>query len=36
MIFFHGLCVLGCPSAICSLKTFSKCDGAERKTEIRP
>lgn len=33
MIFFQGLCVLGCPSAICSLKTFSRCDGAKGKTQ---
>ena len=30
IIFFQGLCVLGCPSAICCLKTSSKWDGAER------
>lgn len=29
IIFFHGLCDLGCPSAICSLRTLSKCDGAK-------
>lgn len=35
IIFFHGLCVLGCPSAICSLKTFSKCDGAKEIMEFK-
>lgn len=29
IIFFQGLCVLGCPSAICSLNTLSKCGGAK-------
>ena len=35
MIFFQGLCVLGCPSAICSLKTSSKWEGAGSKMAIK-
>lgn len=35
IIFFQGLRVLGCPSAICSLKTSSKWEGAVNKATSR-
>lgn len=36
IIFFQGLCVLGCPSAMCSLRTFSKWDGAAEMRQRTP